>query len=76
MPSRSRGRSFVGSAERREVTKPCSAQIWRRTAAIFTGLLAVAFGLVSPAFTGLMLAAPKLDFGHSVGLMRRSRARK
>ncbi len=29
------------------------------TAAIFTGLLAVAFGLVSPAFTGLMLAAPK-----------------
>lgn len=29
------------------------------TAAIFTGLLAVAFGLVAPAFTGLMLAAPK-----------------
>jgi benzoate membrane transport protein len=29
------------------------------TAAIFTGVLAVAFGLVSPAFTGLMLAAPK-----------------
>jgi benzoate membrane transport protein len=29
------------------------------TAAIFTGLLAVAFGLVSPAITGLMLAAPK-----------------
>jgi benzoate membrane transport protein len=28
------------------------------TAAIFTGLLAVAFGLASPAFTGLMLAAP------------------
>lgn len=29
------------------------------TAAMFTGLLAVAFGLVAPAFTGLMLAAPK-----------------
>ena len=29
------------------------------TAAILTGLLAVAFGLVAPAFTGLMLAAPK-----------------
>ncbi|HEY0206126.1 MAG TPA: benzoate/H(+) symporter BenE family transporter [Acetobacteraceae bacterium] len=29
------------------------------TAAIFTGLLAVAFGLMAPAFTGLMLAAPK-----------------
>jgi benzoate membrane transport protein len=29
------------------------------TAAIFNGLLAVAFGLMAPAFTGLMLAAPK-----------------
>lgn len=29
------------------------------TAAIFTGLLAVAFGLMAPTFTGLMLAAPK-----------------
>jgi len=29
------------------------------TAAIFTGLLAIAFGLMAPAFTGLMLAAPK-----------------
>ena len=29
------------------------------TAAMFTGLLAVAFGLMAPAFTGLMLAAPK-----------------
>src|SRR5215212_732991 len=29
------------------------------TAAMFTGLLAVAFGLLAPAFTGLMLAAPK-----------------
>ena len=29
------------------------------TAAIFTGLLAVAFGLVAPAFTRLLLAAPK-----------------
>jgi len=29
------------------------------TGAIFTGLLAVAFGLLVPAFTGLMLAAPK-----------------
>lgn len=29
------------------------------TAAIFTGLLATAFGLLAPAFTGLMLAAPK-----------------
>ncbi len=29
------------------------------TAAMFTGVLAVAFGLMAPAFTGLMLAAPK-----------------
>ena len=29
------------------------------TAAMFTGLLAMAFGLMAPAFTGLMLAAPK-----------------
>jgi benzoate membrane transport protein len=29
------------------------------TAAMFTGLLAIAFGLMAPAFTGLMLAAPK-----------------
>ena len=29
------------------------------TAAIFTGMLAIAFGLMAPAFTGLMLAAPK-----------------
>ncbi len=29
------------------------------TAAVFTGLLAVAFGLMAPAFTGLLLAAPK-----------------
>lgn len=29
------------------------------TAAIFTGLLAAGFGLMAPAFTGLMLAAPK-----------------
>ena len=29
------------------------------TGAIFTGLLAIAFGLMAPAFTGLMLAAPK-----------------
>jgi benzoate membrane transport protein len=29
------------------------------TAAIFTGLLAIAFGLMAPAFTGLMLATPK-----------------
>jgi len=29
------------------------------TAAIFTGLLAIVFGLMAPAFTGLMLAAPK-----------------
>ena len=29
------------------------------TAAIFTGLLAIAFGLMAPAFTGLLLAAPK-----------------
>lgn len=29
------------------------------TAAVFAGLLAVAFGLMAPAFTGLMLAAPK-----------------
>jgi benzoate membrane transport protein len=29
------------------------------TAAIFTGLLAVAFGLMAPVFTGLMLTAPK-----------------
>src|SRR4051812_28144793 len=29
------------------------------TAAIFTGLLAVGFGLLAPAFTGLMLAAPR-----------------
>src|SRR5215213_5402621 len=33
MPSRSAGRSFVGSTRCREVSKPCSAQIWRRTAA-------------------------------------------
>lgn len=31
----------------------------RTLAAVFTGLLAVAFGLMAPAFTGLMLAAPK-----------------
>ncbi len=29
------------------------------TAAMFTGLLAIGFGLLAPAFTGLMLAAPK-----------------
>ncbi len=29
------------------------------TAAMFTGLLAITFGLMAPAFTGLMLAAPK-----------------
>jgi benzoate membrane transport protein len=29
------------------------------TGAMFTGALAVAFGLMAPAFTGLMLAAPK-----------------
>jgi len=29
------------------------------TAAMFTGLLAIAFGMMAPAFTGLMLAAPK-----------------
>jgi benzoate membrane transport protein len=29
------------------------------TAAMFTGLLAIAFGLLAPAFTGLMLATPK-----------------
>jgi benzoate membrane transport protein len=29
------------------------------TAAMFTGLLAIVFGLIAPAFTGLMLAAPK-----------------
>lgn len=29
------------------------------TAAMFTGLLAIAFGLMAPASTGLMLAAPK-----------------
>jgi benzoate membrane transport protein len=29
------------------------------TGAIFTGLLAIAFGLMAPAFTGLMLAGPK-----------------
>jgi len=29
------------------------------TAAIFTGLLAVVFGLIAPAFTSLMLAVPK-----------------
>jgi predicted benzoate:H+ symporter BenE len=28
-------------------------------AAIFSGLLAITFGLMAPAFTGLMLAAPK-----------------
>src|SRR4028119_888435 len=33
MPSRSAGRSFAVSAECRDVSKPCSAQIWRRTAA-------------------------------------------
>src|ERR687894_2028044 len=33
MPSRSAGRSFAASAECRDVIKPCSAQIWRRTAA-------------------------------------------
>jgi benzoate membrane transport protein len=29
------------------------------TAAMFTGVLAVAFGLLAPSFTGLMLAAPR-----------------
>src|SRR5215213_3254074 len=33
MPSRSAGRSFMVSAECRDVIKPCSAQNWRRTAA-------------------------------------------
>ena len=33
MPSRSAGRSFAGSDECREASKPCSAQNWRRTAA-------------------------------------------